>query len=179
MSAKVILGWSPTRTSGGMGTVPYLPRGKVQSCQMERSLLCQPLVEFCFAVQLRWVPRFMGQPPIRVSPSWLILFSLCFSSASRVLLLLSCPLTSAYISQAGGGLLGSWVVGGWGRGWEGSCLRPNSGEWPKASNAGIFWKQMFLRCGVSFCLLIFGGNTCLFVLANSAPCTCSPLKAQG
>ena len=40
------------------------------------------------------------------------------------------------------------------------CVQ-NPGEWPKASNAGIFWKQVFLRCGVSFCFLILGGNTCL------------------
>ena len=52
-------------------------------------------------------------PPIRVSPSSLALLLEFFSFSFY---LSSCPLTSAYISQAGGGPLGSWVVGGWGRG---------------------------------------------------------------
>ena len=54
-----------------------------------------------------------GSPPIRVSPSSL---ALLLELLLLLFLLISCPLTSAYISQAGGGPLGSWVVGGWGRG---------------------------------------------------------------
>ena len=57
----------------------------------------------------------------------------------------------------------------------------NPGEWPKASNAGIFWKQVFLRCGVSFCFLTLGGNTCLLSsrtvpLARVFPLRLSPLR---